>query len=245
MSHRRRLALELVLAIIFASNLSLSGLKRSKNKGKQKNAECPGLSKRDHADLDKLLVHASQILSTDVAGARSCLNIALEVAPNDSTRTQVLYNLAIVTRQAGDIQEAHRHIKSVPSNVIEKWFQGVLIRGVIELESNDTSASLESFAIAKRLQPTSVLVYRNLAQAYYNLGKPLQARQVWEQGIAALMGQEECAEGFFNLGLLLREQGTAYRKQSEMNYKTAIRLEPTSSRYRTGRYKQAAEVLEC
>ncbi|EKX38116.1 hypothetical protein GUITHDRAFT_115669 [Guillardia theta CCMP2712] len=232
MLHRRRRALELVLLILLANILSQGVSKKSKAKGKQINLACPGLSKRDHSDLEKLLLHASRLLNSDVAGAKSCLQVALQQAPNDMSRAQVLYNLAIVTRQAGDIQQALKYIESASSDAIEQWFQGALIRGVIQLESNHVQTSLYSFAVAKRLQPTSVAVYRNLAQAYYNLGEPLQAREVWEEGIVALLEQEECAEGFFNLGLLLREQGSHFRKQSEMNYKAAIRLDPTSSRYR-------------
>jgi tetratricopeptide (TPR) repeat protein len=65
-----------------------------------------------------------------------------------------------------------------------------------------------------------------MAQGYYNLGEPHMAVNVWAEGV---VNMPTSSEGFFNLGLLQRELGGA---SAERCYKTAVRLLPTSARYR-------------
>ncbi len=53
--------------------------------------------------------------------------------------------------------------------------------GILQLESGESRKALTSLARAKKLSPQDPAIYRDMAQAYYNLGEARTAVHVWEE----------------------------------------------------------------
>ena len=110
-----------------------------------------------------------------------------------------------------------------PKKGIKKWAQAHLFLGTLQNESGESRKALASLTRAMKLSPQDPAVYREMAQCYYNLGEAPSAVHVWGEGV---VNMPTSSEGFFNLGLLMRELGG---KHAERCYKTALRLQPDSA----------------
>lgn len=219
--------------LLLACPGALNGAKASKGKGARKKQQgaggsaCPGLGAQDLASHDRLLQRAAEhSQARDLAGAQACLETALGLASNEQTEAHVLFNLAVVARQRGDVEGAKKILQEAPKEGVRGWAQAHTFLGILQLESGESRKALKSLTRAKRLAPREPAIYRDLAQGYYNLGEAHEAVHVWEEGVVNMPTN---SEGFFNLGLLQRELGGA---DAERCYRTAVRLLPQNARYR-------------
>jgi len=190
-------------------------------------AACPGLSAAEMGSYDRLLHRAAELSQARALdGAQLCLETALSLAGSDQTKAHVLFNLAVIARQRGDVAGAKKILVDAPKEGMRGWAQAHTFLGILQLESGESRKALKSLARAKRLSPREPAIYRDMAQGYYNLGEAHEAVHVWEEGVVNMPSN---SEGFFNLGLLQRELGGA---NAERCYLTAVRLQPLNARYR-------------
>eukprot|EP00802_Teleaulax_amphioxeia_P003996 Tamp_03999.p1 GENE.Tamp_03999~~Tamp_03999.p1 ORF type:complete len:997 (+),score=159.38 Tamp_03999:212-3202(+) len=188
---------------------------------------CPGLSRGELDSFDRLLQRAAQLSRTHALNeAQACLESALRMASTAQNKAHVLFNLAVIARQRGDVEGAKKILLQAPTEGVRGWAQAHMFLGILQLESGESRKALKSLARAKRLSPQDAAIYRDMAQAYYNLGEAPKAVHVWEEGV---VNMPTSSEGFFNLGLLQREMGGA---SAERCYMAAVRLLPSSARFR-------------
>lgn len=237
--------------VVFLLALSLS---HGKGKAKQKGGSptsCPGLPKKDSQTYELLIQRAAALSqSGELDGAQACIEGAVSLASKDNMKAHALFNLAVILRQKGQTHDALRTLQKAPSSGIENWPAATQFLGLLLMETDDPGGALKYLMRTKQLNPAQPQVYRDMAQAYYNLGQPEPAVDIWRDGVTNLPGH---AEGWLNLALLLREIGGKHLAESERSYKTAIRLDPLSARtrysyanllYDAARLRAAASMYE-
>ena len=96
--------------------------------------------------------------------------------------------------------------------------------GALRLEQGNARGALESLAAARALAPADTAVYRDMAQAYYALGAPAEAAEVWRGAVAAVPGSG-ASEAFLNVAVLAREAGRHGWAEAERAYRAAMRLD--------------------
>jgi tetratricopeptide (TPR) repeat protein len=94
--------------------------------------------------------------------------------------------------------------------------------GALRLEQGNARGALESLAAARALAPSDTAVYRDMAQAYYALGAPAEAAEVWRGAVAAVPGS---GEAFLNVAVLAREAGRHGWAEAERAYRAVMRLD--------------------
>jgi protein O-GlcNAc transferase len=195
--------------------------------GRVEDGACGGLARHELNNFDRLLERTAELAQVrNLDAAQECLKTALGVAKNEHQRAHVYFNLAVLSRQRGDVNGAKSMLLKAPKKGIKKWAQAHLFLGTLQNESGESRKALASLTRAMKLSPQDPAVYREMAQCYYNLGEAPSAVHVWGEGV---VNMPTSSEGFFNLGLLMRELGG---KHAERCYKTALRLQPDSARYR-------------
>ena len=171
---------------------------------------CQGLARGEKANFDRLLQRAAQLSQTRALdSAQACLQSALRLASTAPKKAHVLFNLAVIARQRGDVDGAKEILLQAPAEGVRDWAQAHMILksavyvsvyrqsrraltfgnvlqahmflGILQLESGESRKALKSLARAKKLSPQDPAIYRDLAQAYYNLGEAPTAVHVWEE----------------------------------------------------------------
>jgi tetratricopeptide (TPR) repeat protein len=172
--------------------------------------QCQGLSRGEQANFDRLLQRAAQLSQTRALdSAQACLESALRLASTAPKKAHVLFNLAVIARQRGDVDGAKEILLQAPAEGVRDWAQAHMILksavcvsaygqsrramtcenvlqahmflGILQLESGESRKALKSLARAKKLSPQDPAIYRDMAQAYYNLGEAPTAVHVWEE----------------------------------------------------------------
>ena len=222
----------LFLTVLFLS-FSACNVMGAKKKGKRSEQvlgngqDCPGLGKR--GSLDERLRIAEGLAKTNLAGAMACaLNAKANGVDEIKRRAESLFFLAATGHNTQKPSEALSCMEGIPSALLKNWGQAHHLLGVLRLQHGNVKGAISSLEQASYLRPSEPSVYAALAQARYEDQDPQGAEVVWERGCVMM---PEYAEGFFNVGLLLRELGGRF-EASKKGYMTAIRLSPASARYR-------------
>ena len=225
-----KLVLLSLLFIILAGEPNEVGggkVKSKKGKAKASGSACRGLVQAELGSYDRLLQRAAELSQTrELDAAQACLDTALDLSTNAHAKAHVIFNLAVIARQRGDVEGAKKILLQAPKEGMRGWAQANMFLGILQMESGESREALASLSRAKSLSPEDPAIYRDMAQGYYNLGEAPMAVHVWKEGVVNMPSN---SEGFFNLGLLQRELGGA---DAEQCYKTAVRLQPDSARYR-------------
>ena len=182
----------LVLALLMACPGAVGGKAKARARGSGAGsagagssggsaAPCPGLSRGELDDFDQLLQRAAQLSRTHALDeAQTCLESALRLARTAQNNAHVLFNLAVIARQRGDVEGAKKVLLQAPTEGVRGWAQAHMFLGILQLESGESRKALKSLARAKKLSPQDPALYRDMAQAYYNLGEAPKAVHVWE-----------------------------------------------------------------
>ena len=124
----------------------------------------------------------------------------------------------------GDLARAEKILAKAPAAVARDSPQAARLMGALRLEQGNARGALESLAAARALAPADTAVYRDMAQAYYALGAPAEAAEVWRGAVAAVPGSG-ASEAFLNVAVLAREAGRHGWAEAERAYRAAMRLD--------------------
>jgi len=89
---------------------------------------CPGLARGEQANFDRLLQRAAQLSQTRALdSAHACLESAVRLASTAPKKAHVLYNLAVIARQRGDVDSAKEILLQAPAEGVRDWAQAHMI----------------------------------------------------------------------------------------------------------------------
>jgi len=126
-----------------------------------KGEKCDGLAGSELSNFDRLLQRAAELSqSRALDHAQACLESALELASNVGAEAHVMFNLAVVARQRGDIEGAKKILLQAPKEGVKNWAPAHTFLGTLLLESGEPRQALESLSRAKKLLPQEPVIYR-------------------------------------------------------------------------------------
>jgi tetratricopeptide (TPR) repeat protein len=228
-----QLILVVALSLSFLAPHAVVGVKKRKGGGGGgggrggNGADCPGLG--SGGSLSERLAKAEQLMKSDIAGAIACaVHSEASGDRDENRRAELLFAIAATAHSRRMFDKAMECMSAIPEAALADWGQANHLIGVLKLHLNNAAGAIRSLRRASELKPTDALIYTALAQAHYDTNDPQGAVGVWERGCGNMPSH---ADGFFNVGILLRELGTRL-EDSARSYKTAIRLSPQTSRYR-------------
>ena len=228
-----QLLLLVALCLTFLAPHAVVGVKKRKGggggggSGGGNGDDCPGHG--TGGSLSERLAKAEQLIKSDIAGAMACaVHSQASGGRDEKKRAELLFAIAATAHSRRMFDKAMECMSAIPEAALADWGQANHLIGVLKLHLNNAAGAIRSLRRASELMPTDALIYTALAQAHYDTNDPQGAVGVWERGCSNMPSH---ADGFFNVGILLRELGTRL-EDSARSYRTAIRLSPQTSRYR-------------